>query len=440
MNYSEQVIYSHLTNADSLDIIAKEGFNNPVSLEVIPTEAGRRLITWTLRYFFDSNRMIAPSKEAILETWGEVMEATDISIEDEVETDTVQWAIETLRSNHVKREASEWAQTFSRSVYEADSHERVTELIKGSQRLHQLAEQVRSRRHEMDGLEGVDDAIMRYNQRVAEGNSRGGMMLGIPEIDDHMYGTHPGEITTICSASGIGKSWCAGHIAYSEFTRGRRAVLVTLENDIEMSYDRLVCMAAKVHYESWQRAEALPEEMTRVAQFREQMDASEKRPLVSQLPMEERTPSAIVRHAQMQGADSLIIDQLSFMRPEASSKMRERHSQVAEMMHKLKELVSGDIKMPVVLMAQINREGISAARKEGRFYKDHLADSAEVERTSDFLWAIYQDSEMALVDWAEWQSLKARRTSERHFRTIWRPQVGDIRVLESDITIGKKTP
>lgn len=435
---AEKVLYSHLTDADSLDEIAREGFFSDEALEVIPTEAGRRLVAWSLDYYFQTGRKIAPSKEAIVETWGDVMEANDITIEDDTEIDSVAWAISELRSRYVQTVVGKWSTAFVDELWTVDPPERVKVLQKASLELNGIAMRARSRKHEMDGLQGVNDAIARFEKRVADGNVTAGLTLGVPEIDNHMFGVHPGEIATFASGSGVGKSWLAGLVLLNEFRQGRKAVLVTLENDVFMSYDRLVCMGARVPYEKWQRGDVTADQLIDVECLKNEMEGSDKHPIISQLPMNERSPTAIVRYAQMHDADSLIIDQLTFMRPEPGSKARQRNEQTAEIMHGLKELVTQEYLVSTMLLHQINREGVKASLSEGRVIKEHMADSSEVERTTDFLWALYQDDEMAKVEQAQLQQLKGRRTPIQHFLINWRPQVGHFSVRQANISIGGK--
>lgn len=435
---AEKVFYSHLTEPDSLDKIAREGFFSSDAREVLPTEVGRRLTAWALEYYFRSDRKVAPSKEAIVETWGDQLEAVDIVIDDETELETIDWSIEELRSRHIQNVVGKWSSAFVDELWTVDSPERVNVLQKGSLELHSLAMSVRSRKHEMDGLQGVEDAIARFDQRVLDGNVTSGMTFGWPEVDNHMFGTHKGEITGVASGSGVGKSWLAGNVLLNESRCDRKPLLVTLENDIFMTYDRLVCMGARVPYERWQRGQLTEEELIDVEAFKNEMDGRENKPLIVQLPMNERSPSAIVRFAQLHEADTLIIDQLTFMRTETGSRARQRNEQVAEMMHGLKELVTQEYPVSTMLLHQVNRDGVKAAQAEGRYLKEHMAESAEVERTLDFLWAVYQDDEMIKVEQAQFQQLKGRRTSTQHFLLDWRPQVGHIAVRQAGIQIGGK--
>jgi len=436
MKYSESVLAAHLTNADSLDILAREGFLSERSLDVIPTELLRTLVTWSLARFFESGRKVAPSKTAIIESFGDKMEALGIVIDDDTETDTVQWAIADLRSFHLHLKASEWSQRFATNIYDAEPEKRISVAQNDAQELERLIATARSRRNEMTGLEGVDDAIFRMKERQSLGQQTMGLTFGMPLLDQHLFGVHPGEICTVAGGPGTGKSWLAGWVANHEFRCGRKPLLVTLENDAFMTFDRLVCMAAGIDYEYWQRGQVHEGHMIRVEAYRAEMAASKHQPVVVQLSPEESTPTAIVRRASMEDADSLIVDQLSFVRPDASSRSVKRNEQLADIMRSFATLIKHEYSLPLILLSQINREGVTAARKTGRYFKEHLAEGSWIEQSSDVVLALFQSDVMAEMEHAQIQQLKGRRTGIRHFDTIWRPYVGDVRLLR-EVTLSE---
>lgn len=426
------MVLAHLTSADSLDTLAREGFLTEVSREVIPTELVRRIVAWALDYFFASGRTVAPSKLAITDTFADQLEELEITIQDDVETDTIIWAVSDLRANHARIQSDIFTAAFAKEVVSVDGPERVNVFHRYSHTLFTIAQSLVSRRNELDGARGVEEALLRAVERQQSQHSVMGMTFGIPEIDGHMFGTHDGEITVVASGTGVGKSWLAGYTLINEWRMGRRGLLVTLENDVEMTYDRLCCIAVGIDYGRWQRGDVLPEQIERVQSLHKEMVESEHRPLIVQLDPVERTPSAIVRKAMLEGADSLIIDQLQFVRPDAGSRTIKRNEQVPEIMHKLKELVNeGTKRIPVLLFVQVNRDGVSSARKTGRYFKEHMAESSAVEQVADAVWAIFQSQDLEILGMAEFQQLKARRTPVQHFEVMWQPWVGLVRVTRT---------
>jgi replicative DNA helicase len=293
-----------------------------------------------------------------------------------------------------------------------------------------LSQSLISRKNEMDGAEGLADAIKRYEERALEGQKFEGITFGLPEIDQHTMGIHPGELCVFAGTSGGGKSWLSVIVMLSEFERGRKCVLFTLENDVEMTFDRIACVYCKVDYEKWQRGECDEGAIIRVKAFLEKMEASDKKPIIIQPDTTEATGAAMVRRAIIEDADSIIIDQLSHIEPVAGSKSRQRNEIVAEIVKDLYKLINNSSrKIPLLLLHQINRKGREEARKVGRFLMDHLGEATQVENAADFVFAIYQSPDHEIAEQAEIQQLKGRRVKKvKGWETTWRPAIGDVRV------------
>jgi hypothetical protein len=420
LNHSEQVLLNHLTTVKSLEVLALEGFLNPVVLEIIPTEVVREITAWSLRYFFQNGRQVAPSKDAIQETWGEELEKREILVEDDVETDSVEWSIEQLRAQYATLKSQDFVKQFATTVFTAGPDEKVEKIQAGAHDLYLVAQSLTSRHREQDAAEGFRDALERYDLRKKDGRTTYGMTFGLPLIDEHIHGVHPGELVTFAAGSGVGKSWVAGKTALNEWAAGRLAALFTLENDLAMTFDRLACMKARVNYET---------EVERVRMWADKLAKSDNAPVVLMPDRGNRTVPAIVRKAVVLGAQSLIIDQLSFVEHNPHSRERQRWAMWGETIHELKnEISEGRDKLPCLLLHQINREGMRAAAKSGRHEMDHLAEASEIERTSDFVFALYQSPDAKIVGEAIWQTLKSRRVPPKDWDLAFRLEVGDIRV------------
>jgi archaellum biogenesis ATPase FlaH len=464
MRFSEQTLLGHLSDPDSLDYLAREGLLVAEAREIIPTDFVRRVTTWALERFFEDGRQVAPSREAVQESWGDQLEQLEIELPaPDVEIDSIGWVVEDLRSNYARIQGEKLGTDFATAMGTADGPARTQVFLdyadrfyheaqalahargapgrdlclllrvgrreelagRSGDRFYHEAQALVSRRHEANGYEGVRDALTRLDDRMTNGYVDRGMHLGLDLVDQHMHGVHPGEICVFCSESGVGKSWLAGLATISEWRRGRKVLLVTMENDVEMTYDRLCCIACGIPYENLQTGEVSDEQLRVLFTLLDEMQASENRPVVAQIEPSQRTVSGIVRKAQLEGADSLIIDQLSFVKPEKGSKTQGRNFQVTDIMHQLKEMVNeGALKIPVLLLVQINREGAAAAAKAGRYYMRHLAESSSVEQTADFVWALFQSMDMKIENTVQAQSLKVRRVVQKHFEFSWMPAIG----------------
>lgn len=432
MIHAEQVLLGHLIDTSSLDVLSAEGFHQDVSLAVIPSETIRKIVKWSVDYYWENGRKVAPSQEAILAVWGDKLEAQEIDLGDPTEEiDSIEWAIEALRSQHAVSQSQKLIREIAVAVSKADPNQKITQVIEAARKFHLLGQELSSRRSESEAGLGFEFAALRHEDRRINGHQLDGMTLGFDLIDQHHLGIHPGEMAIFAMTSGGGKSWVAGKVVLNEWKRGRRAVLVSLENDLDMTFDRLACMYARVDYARWQRGEANDGEVIRVMEATEQIKATEHQPVVTMLQARERDPLSIVRRAQTLGAQSLIVDQLSYIEPVAGSKARERYNVVAEILRELRAQIRDDAAgmLPCLLMAQISRDGRKAIKSNGRYEYNDLGLSTEVENVADHLWAAFQSPDHMAVQRAVWQTLKFRRGVPVDWDMRWRLDVGDIRAL-----------
>jgi replicative DNA helicase len=432
MIHAEQVLLGHLSDPDSLEHLSSEGFHQAVSLATIPTELVREMTAWAINYYWENGRKVGPSQEAILAVWGDRMEALEVELPDPtVEIDSVEWAVQAIRAQYAVSQSQKLIREAAAAVSKAGPTEKVDIVMEIARNWHALGQALSSRRSETTLSLGFEDALMRHEDRRTNGHRMHGMTLGLPLIDDHILGIHPGEMAVFAMTSGGGKSWFAARTLLNCWKRGRRGVLVTLENDLDMTFDRLVCIHARVDYEKWQKGEATDDEVYRVLVAKEEIEATDHEPVVTMLQPGEMDPLSIVRRCHTVGGEDLIVDQLSYIEKVPGSKSRERHQIVGEILRELRACIKDDAagKLPMLLMAQINRAGREAARKTGRYEFEHLGLSTEVENIADFVWAPYQSDEHRIVERAVWQELKFRRGRPTDFDMRWRLSMGDIRAL-----------
>jgi replicative DNA helicase len=428
MNHAEKVLYQHLSDVDSLDVLARERFSVEEVREVIPTEAGRYIVAWSLNYYFANGRKVAPTPEAITETWVVEMERADISLGDGTETDSIEWAIEQLRAHHAVWKSQEFVKGFASAIAKAAPTEKVVVVQQAAYDLYQLSQRLISRREESQLAPGVQTALEHYRERADTEQSTDGLTFGLPLVDLHTHGVHGGEISVFAAGSGVGKSWWAVKTLLAEWRAGRQAVLFTLELSMLTCFDRIACMGAGVSYQRWQEGRATEDEVDRVTLLIKNLEDSPIKPLIVLPPSGERSMMAMVRQAQSHDAQSIIIDQLTFVDVVEGSRARQRWESVGEKMHQLHELITGGAYRPsVLLMHQINRDGVQAAQKTGRYEMWHMAEAAEVERTATFVFAVFQSRMDQVMHQARLQILKNRRGALKTWMMLWELEFGAIK-------------
>ena len=128
---------------------------------MIPTEFVARLTGWALEEFFASGRVVAPSADAIRSTWADQLEQHEITLDGDTESDSVQWAVADLRANYARLRAEEIINDFARDMASADGPDRVKVFASYADRMFLTSQALLSRRNEMTGHRGVEDALQR---------------------------------------------------------------------------------------------------------------------------------------------------------------------------------------------------------------------------------------------------------------------------------------
>lgn len=432
----ERILIQHLTDPDSLDTIAREG----IAFEVIPTEALRPLVGFALDYYFANGRAKAPSVAAIRadEKYANALDDAEIDIEVDPD-DSVEWAIDDLKATFVYRQVGTFNKNFATAMADAEMADRIAVLSEHATELIRLSMSLESHQFLVDGREAMTERMLAYEAREADKGNIQGMTFGLPEFDSYTFGIHPGELAILAAPPKTGKSYFLDWVFLKEWQRGRSPVLFTLENSVEMTLDRIACLATKVPSGAWQHGECTAEQIDLVRSWIDQNVINAERPFwVIQPEPGKRSVEAMVRQAQVLDGDSLLIDQLTFIEW-TSDPRRPRHERIGDGLHTLKALISATRdRLPCLLAHQINREGVKAAKKLGYLEMEHLAESAEVERTADWVFGAFASHDEKVRGLLKLQTLAARRENEKHFEMAWNVDLADIRITRPLSTLGNE--
>ena len=216
--------------------------------------------------------------------------------------------------------------------------------------------------------------------------------------------------------------------ALRHWLAGGTPTLFTLENGVDMTFDRIVCMWAGVDPRNWERGLCTESELARINRIREAILGSDRPFHIIQPERGKRTVEHLIRRGRTLG-DAIFIDQLTFIEPSIGSERKQRWQQVGDSLHELKALISTGVRIPCLLAHQINREGVKAAEKTGHLEMYHLAESAEVERTADAVYGLWQTAAMRDVGTAWLQTLARRRGDLVHWEIAWQPFIGNIAMM-----------
>lgn len=430
MIHAERVLLSLLDDVEALERIARSGFDPAV----MPTQPLRRIVTWALEEFHRTKCLQAPSREALMASWTQSLEDAEYElIEEGYEADSIDWAMEWLNSNYLHAQWQALVKKSAPAVAKAAPSERVELVQDFVSDFVQLSFQVGDQTHQVTVGEGMRRIMQTYERRKA-GTGGVGLKLGYEEIDQHTGGVQDGELAIMAAGPKQGKSYQLARSALTEFEAGACVALYTLENSVDMTMERVICMAANVDYRRWQRGQATEDEELRVQLYwDERIKGNEDRfNIIHPLPGES-TPAAMVKRAHVLGADRLYIDQLTFIEHPNPAR-KPRHEIIRDILHELKSLISaGSSPLPCLLAHQINREGVKKAEQSDSLEMWMMAESSEVERTADWVFGLYASQMERIGGMAKLQILASRRETLKNWRITWRPGVRES-VVRSEFT------
>jgi replicative DNA helicase len=226
-----------------------------------------------------------------------------------------------------------------------------------------ILRKVTSQSNEAAGSNAIEDALRRYQERVELDGAPQGLLLGLQHLDEHTHGIHAGELAIMAAGPKTGKSWLLALAVLTEWSRGRRSILYTLENSVEMTVDRILCLHAHVSYRAFQRGECSQAELSQIEISRRVLQEYTGDCIAVMPQRGHRTIDAMVRDARMRGVDSLIIDQLTFVEA-TSTRNKARHEVLRDIMHDLKTEISTGNRRPDDRIAEIARLQVLASRRE----------------------------------------------------------------------------
>lgn len=240
-------------------------------------------------------------------------------------------------------------------------------------------------------LATVVEALEHESDRIADGDvEMPGIPTGIPSLDRVTRGLRPGHLVLIGGGTSDGKSALAGTIAKHAAERGFRGAVFTMEMPTEDWVRRLV--AADGIIQSDQDSRAFLQDPSNRQRLRD------ARARVAELPLHFVDKPGITfpqirswcrRLAARAPLDFVIVDYLDLM---GSHDKFERHDLDLGARAKCLMMLAGEMKCPVVLLVQLNRE---AARDAGNGPKRkppelrHIAGSFEVARHAHLVLLIH---------------------------------------------------
>lgn len=255
-----------------------------------------------------------------------------------------------------------------------------------------------SRRSDGEGVvdlgEAVEAALQRAG-RVFEGKEPPGLMTGFPMIDRAIGGFNQGDLITLAADTSAGKTALAGNIAQNIATDGGTVLFVTREmNRLELGKRFLqatsgiaggrIKFAKTLRPDDWQALQAATGQLSRLKIVLDSRSGT-----VADVALSARRQAA-----KWRGPLSLIIlDYLQLM--DFSRGQYKRQENTAQAVGRFAwgcKQLSMDLGTPVLLLSQLNRQGVIQDRPPTMH---SLKESGDIENHSNAVILLYRPPDQA---------------------------------------------
>lgn len=219
-----------------------------------------------------------------------------------------------------------------------------------------------------------------------------GILTGLKSLDQTNGGFMPGDMIVIGARPSVGKSALLGLLAMNMARNGKRVGIISLEMSNAKIAGRLASLDTGVDFAVLYRGLEMDE------QYQQQLyqtlaSQTAKLPIYvsdkTQVSMPEIKAKA-QRLIHKHGCDIIFIDYLQLVDSSGGSKNSNRENEVRQMSRGCK-IMAKDLEMPVVVLAQLNRE-VTNRKGEDRYPKlSDLRESGAIEQDADVVAFIHRD-------------------------------------------------
>lgn len=381
-------LMQHLQVPNSLIYLKTEGFTPDwASVPSVQSYA-----QWAFEYMARHGK--PPGRAVIEREW----EGID---EPEPELD-VEYVFEQLKGRVMRKQARQ----IKERVIDASDEEFADVLIESSR---EYWESVKSTKH-IASLDDYPEMIETFLEMAR--NKEVGCSFGFNHIDRHTGGAGRGHLVFIAARPKRFKSWLLLKAFVEQRRQGKCPVLFTLELSSEEMYRRLVCLVSGVSYNRMIRNELIEAEWKKIRNEMEKFRALGPAYIV-QPPYDERQVEHFALEAQRLGADSVLIDQLSFVQWRGNH-YRENEG-YKEIVHDMKA-TAVRMSIPWICVCQFNRE---AAMLEDMAGAHMVGLTRAIEETCDLLIGLHRTEDEEDMDIVQMHIVEARHCPKGNFWDVY---------------------
>jgi len=294
-----------------------------------------------------------------------------------------------------------------------------------------------------DIREDADIEKQIYLQKEINPSQSVGIITGIDDIDNTVFGLKPGELMTVAAFTGHGKTtFCLNYAYYAAVYLRRNVVYYSLEMTYPQVRSILYCMHsyhrkfnathAPLKYEAIKNAqlndeeklfylnEVIPDFAKLVKLNNGEVEYDTENDQYGSIrviqPVGDITPRSLRSDLealnQTESVDIAFIDYPTFMRPDSGSSYNQKRDNLNTIIQSLKQTAmtfNHGKGLPLVAPFQINTKGYEEASRNGGVYTpDDIAETSEIMKSSDLVITLYCDDTFRELNEARVQNLKHR--------------------------------
>jgi replicative DNA helicase len=250
------------------------------------------------------------------------------------------------------------------------------------------------------------------------GAHRPGTPLGIPVIDDVMYGIRPGWLVTYAGYSGLGKSLLSSRSLLAAFEEDKTALMLSLEMSAREVLERLDTMV--MH---WRQDDYIRGKLTDLQRQEWRDVARVYSKARGEIVVVDRLSGCTIDrvHAEIERykPDVCAIDYVQRMRASYNSR-RPRYEQLEEITNELKSIAM-DTDTGIIMVSQDGRDAAQSGSTSS-----NMGGSISVYQAADAYIGMMQDEQMRAMRKMRIKLLKIRYGSPAEVDVLWDPARGDL--------------
>ena len=233
--------------------------------------------------------------------------------------------------------------------------------------------------------------IMHNMQHVSEltndivasfGKQRAGIPLGIRKVDEYLNGLEPGDFCIVAGRPSMGKSAYAGTMSLSASMQ-HTTLFLSLEMNKQRLIERMLSSVARVNCRDMVKGRLCESDVKKVLEA-QQMLNNRKLIIDDQSYL---TPSLLRKKISLvDDIKMVIIDYLQLM---YADRRDTREQEVSEISREMK-LIANDFNIPVVALAQLNRQ--CESRDDSMPRASDLRESGTLEQNADKILLLHRSS------------------------------------------------